>query len=363
MDTRRIIHIDMDAFFASVEQKDNPALRGKAVIVGGDPEKRGVVAACSYEARKYGIHSAMSSRRAVQLCPGAIFIRPRIERYREISIQIRRIFHEFTELVEPVSLDEAYLDVTGCVSATLIAQEIRKKIFRETGLTASAGVSFNKFLAKVASDHKKPDGMTVIRPDQASGFLDRLPTGRFHGIGTVTEKKMAEMGIKNGADLKKISRQDLRDSFGIAGEFFYNIVRGIDKRPVETERLRKSAGREVTLDEDTDDIEIIRDILKGLAPAVYSMLERYGLRARTVTLKLKYSDFTSITRSITLTDPVDDPGVVFMNAAQLLKRTEAGARKVRLVGITVSHLENADTGEENDRQLSLPFDREMGIIC
>lgn len=250
----------MDAFYASVEQRDTPELKGKPVIVGGDPNHRGVVAACSYEARKFGIHSAMASSTAYKLCPDAIFIRPRFDVYKAVSSEIREIFHEYTNLVEPLSLDEAFLDVTEnfkeMVSATLIAKEIKNQIYSRTGrLTASAGVSFNKFLAKVASDINKPDGITVVTPEMAASFIDRLPIRKFFGVGKVTEEKMIGFGIKTGADLKKYKKEKLIQIFGKSGNYFYNIAHGKDDRPVEPNRIRKSIGKETTLPEDIDDTD------------------------------------------------------------------------------------------------------------
>ena len=262
---RKIIHIDMDAFFAAVEQRDNPELRGKPVIVGGDPGGRGVVATCSYEARRFGIHSAMSCARAYRLCPQARFVPPRFEAYRTVSLQIREIFHQYTDLVEPLSLDEAFLDVTdnkpAIQSATWVAQEILQKIKQVTGLTASAGVSYNKFLAKIASDMHKPDGLTVVTPEQAKAFIEVLPVRRFHGVGRVTEKRMQTLGILTGADLKKRPQQELDKNFGKAGQYYYQIARGIDLRPVLPNRVRKSIGKETTLSEDIADRGQIMTIL------------------------------------------------------------------------------------------------------
>lgn len=355
MEVRKIIHIDMDAFFASVEQRNNPKLRGKPVIVGGDPRSRGVVAACSYEARKYGIHSAMASSIARRLCPHALFIRGHFDEYISVSEQINEIFHEYTHLVEPVSLDEAYLDVTenmpGITYATRIAREIRKKILEKTRLTASAGVSYNKFLAKVASDFRKPDGMTIITPEMADDFIDTLPIGKFYGIGKVTERKMLELGIRTGADLKRISRDALAGMFGKVGEYYYEISHGLDDRPVEPDYIRKSIGKEVTLQEDISDRTVMRDVLESLAARVEDTLGEYGAKGRTITLKVKYDDFKSISRSITLPGFVNSADILLENAGALLEKTEAGCRKVRLLGISVSNLDS----EEEDVQLVLPF--------
>ncbi|OHD64179.1 MAG: DNA polymerase IV [Spirochaetes bacterium RBG_13_51_14] len=358
MECRKIIHIDMDAFYASVEQRNNPSLKGKPVIVGGDPHSRGVVAACSYEARKYGIHSAMASSMAYRLCPSAIFISGNFDEYISVSEQIREIFNEYTDLVEPSSLDEAYLDVTenkmGCQSATLIAQEIRKKIYDKIQLTASAGVSYCKFLAKVASDFRKPNGITVITPDDAPDFIGRLPIGKFHGIGKVTEKKMLELGIKTGADLKKVSRDAMTRMFGRAGEYYYDIARGLDDSPVEPDWVRKSLGKEITLDKDIDDVDGMIGVLKSLAGRVTRSLQEDEAKGRTVTLKVKFADFTSITRSITTADHIDSCDIILMHATNLLAKTEAGVKKVRLLGISISNLDT-EAQECGERQLLLPF--------
>jgi DNA polymerase-4 len=307
---RKIIHIDMDAFYASVEQRDRPEIEGKPVIVGGDPNSRGVVAACSYEAREFGIHSAMPSATAYKLCPEAVFIRPRFDAYRAVSSEIREIFYEYTDLVEPLSLDEAFLDVTenfkGMPSATLIAREIRKKIYEKTGkLTASAGVSFNKFLAKVASDINKPDGITVITPEMADEFIDKLPIRNFFGVGKVTEEKMLNLGIKTGADLKKYKKEQLIQIFGKSGGYFYDIAHGMDDRPVEPNRIRKSIGKETTFSEDIDDTDQMIEILDDIAVKLENSLIKREAKGRTITLKVKYFDFQSITRSITIDEPAD----------------------------------------------------------
>jgi DNA polymerase IV len=359
MDTRKIIHVDMDAFYASVEQRNNPELRGKPVIVGGDPNSRGVVAACSYEARKYGIRSAMASSIARRLCPHAIFIHGNFQEYIAVSDQIHEIFHEYTDLVEPLSLDEAYLDVTenmvGITSATKIAMEIRAKILERTGLTASAGVSFNKFLAKVASDYRKPNGMTVITPELADAFIDALPIGKFYGIGKVTEKRMHELGIKNGTDLKRLTREALVGIFGRVGDYYYDIAHGCDDRPVENDYVRKSIGKEITLQEDIDDRGAMHEVLEGLARRVARALESHGSLGRTITLKVKYADFCSISRSVTLRDYTGDAAMLLNNAKSLLEKTEAGCRKVRLLGISVSNLDTVEACEYEDIQLTLPF--------
>lgn len=332
----------MDAFYAAIEQRDRPDLKGKPVIVGGNPDNRGVVAACSYEARKYGIHSAMSSRMAYKLCPRATFLPPRFDTYRSVSAQIMNIFREYSDLVEPLSLDEAFIDVThnkkNIASATLIAQEIRKNIHAKTGLTASAGVSYNKFLAKVASDFDKPDGITVVTPDAAQDFINKLPIRKFFGVGKVTEQKMLSMGIQTGADLKRLARLELEHLFGKSGEYFYEISRGIDSRPVTPYRVRKSIGQEITLDKDIDDVTGMLSILQDIARELEEDMQQKKLSGRTVTLKLKYHDFKSITRSITLEDRTNSAGIIMEHIRKLLEKTDAGAKKVRLLGITLSNL-------------------------
>ena len=349
MRLRKIIHIDMDAFYASVEQRDNPSLRAKAVIVGGAPDSRGVVATASYEARKFGVHSAMPSAQAKRLCPHGIFIKPRFDVYREISHQIREIFFEYTDLVEPLSMDEAYLDVTenhkGNPSATLIAQEIRKRIKEETGLTASAGIAPNKFLAKVASDINKPDGMKVIIPNEAESFIETLPIGKFHGIGKVTERRMQSLGIETGADLKKWSEFDLIEHFGKVGSYYYGIARGIDEREVKANRIRKSIGAENTFSQDHDDTLWMEKQLDEIAFKVAGRLEKSHTKGRTVTLKVRFANFQRITRSLTLIQSVADTGTIASVAKELLTQTEAGQRKIRLLGITVSNLDLLKNGQ------------------
>jgi DNA polymerase-4 len=360
---RKIIHIDMDAFYASVEQRDRPELKGKPVIVGGDPQSRGVVAACSYDARKFGIHSAMASATAYKLCPQAVFIRPRFDAYRAVSSDIRKIFCEYTDLVEPLSLDEAFLDVTenfmGMTSATLIAREIKQKIYNRTGkLTASAGVSFNKFLAKVASDMNKPDGITVVTPEMADEFIVSLPIRKFFGVGKVTEEKMLNLGIKTGADLKKYKKEQLIQLFGKSGSYFFNIAHGTDDRPVEPNRIRKSIGKETTFSEDIDDTERMLEILENIAVRLENSLIKREAKGRTITLKVKYYDFESITRSITIDEPVDNALVIMKYIGPLLSKTEAGEKKVRLLGISVSNFDDQDARSGKVckyRQLLLPF--------
>ena len=337
----------MDAFFASVEIRDNPQLRGKPVIVGGLPGSRGVVCTASYEARKFGVHSAMSANKAYALCPKGIFIQPHMDAYREASETIRRIFSDYTDLVEPLSIDEAYLDVTenrrGIPYATRTAKEIRERIKRETGgLTASAGVSYNKFLAKTASDVKKPYGLTVILPENAQNFLDSLPIGKFYGIGRVTEKIFLRLGVKNGADLRKIERNALISMFGKSGEFYYDIVRGTDTRAVSPVYERKSLGVEDTFTHDIDDLVELYGIIERQASEVAQDLKKQKLAGRTVTLKIKFFDFRTITRSATVEKYLDDPQTITDIARKLLLGTEAGSIPVRLSGVTVSHFPASD---------------------
>ncbi len=357
---RKIIHIDMDAFFASVEQLDNPHLKGKPVIVGGNPQSRGVVAACSYEARAFGIHSAMPCAKAYRLCPSAVFIRPRKKRYKEISRQIMTLFSKYSDLIEPLSVDEAFLDVTtnkqNNPSATLLAEIIRNDIFQHTGLTASAGISYNKFLAKIASDRNKPNGITVITPEKARDFIRSLAIRSFFGVGKVTEKKMRNLGIKTGQDLEHLSVDELCSFFGSKGPFFYDIVRGIDNRQVRTYRKRKSIGRETTMAEDILSLEEVVDLAEKIAAQVEESLQAKHTAGRTLTLKVRYSDFTTITRSCSDATGLYSAADIIAHLPRLLSATEAGLRKIRLLGLTVSNLFSPD--ESNPlriRQLSLPF--------
>lgn len=358
MDCRKIIHIDMDAFYAAIEQRDNPALKGKPVIVGGDPDRRGVVSTCSYEARKFGVRSAMPSRTAMRLCPDAVFLYPRFDAYAKASNQVMSIFAEYTDLIEPLSLDEAFLDVTenkkNIPSATIIAMEIKKKIFETTGLTASAGVSYNKFLAKTASEINKPDGIAVITPPEAEAFLEKLSIGKFFGIGKVSEKRMISLGITNGLELKQTPLDKLVKHFGKNGRFYYDIVRGIDDRPVEPLRERKSYGREITLDEDILDIDQIHSILREIADELEGSLQRKNISGKTITLKIKYHDFRQITRSATIEEFTDSADVIYENIINLIQFTEAGVKKVRLLGISLSHLNTSPEHCDEDVQLKLP---------
>ncbi|KRB79880.1 DNA polymerase IV [Sphingomonas sp. Root710] len=338
---RKIIHIDMDAFYASVEQRDDPALRGKPVAVGGTRE-RGVVAAASYEARKYGVRSAMASAVARRQCPDLIFVRPRFDVYREVSRQIHTIFADYTDLIEPLSLDEAYLDVTenhqGITTATEVARAIRARIREETGLTASAGVSYNKFIAKLASDHNKPDGLCVVRPEQGLAFIERLPVGRFHGIGPVTAKRMEKLGIHSGADLRRCSREFLAQQFGKSGDYFYLAARAIDHRPVRPDRVRKSIGSENTFFQDLFSHDDLAAALADSAETVARHAERTGKAGRTVSIKLRYADFRTLTRARTLPAPIADAARITEVALALLAPLEPVELGVRLLGVTLSGL-------------------------
>lgn len=359
---RKIIHIDMDAFYASVEQRDFPEYRGKPIAVGGQPEARGVIATASYEARPFGVRSAMSSYKAMKLCPDLLILPGRFDAYKQASRQIRAIFAEYTDLIEPLSLDEAYLDVTqnkkGLPSATLIAYEIKHRILMETGLTASAGVSCNKFLAKVASDFNKPNGLCVIPPHQAEAFIEKLPIGRFYGIGKKTEPKLKAMGIHTGADLKALSKEEMARIFGRSAGFYYHLVRGHDDRPVETDWIRKSVGSETTFTEDLSDKTRMLVELRPLAEEVLDWMRRNDSYGRTLTLKVKYADFQQITRSRTEAKPFRDLDFIMRLLSELLDSTEAGPRKVRLLGVSISKLgeeEAPQAGEPDSRQLTLPL--------
>ena len=346
---RKIIHIDMDAFYASIEQRDNIKLRGKPVIVGGSPESRGVVATCSYEARRYGIHSAMPSKVAYKRCPYAIFVSPRFDVYKETSNQIREIFYKYTDLVEPLSWDEAYLDVTQnkhkIEYASKVAIQIKKDILKQTGLTSSAGVSYNKFLAKIASDYQKPNGLTIITPDKTEEILSTLPINKFFGVGKVTENTLRNLGVKNGEDLKKLSLYELEKVFKSRAYTFYQFARGIDEREVEPYRERKSVGSETTLKQNIsidsqEAIEIIDEVCKDVAYRI-SAVEKLG---KTITLKVKYEDFTQITRSLTLEHPINKLEDIVTNTYSLINKVDNKHDKVRLLGVTLSNL--VDKAEE-----------------
>lgn len=359
---RKIIHIDMDAFFASVEQLDNPELRGKPVAVGGS-KQRGVVAAASYEARRYGVRSAMASVTAARKCPNLIFVRPRFERYKEVSVQIRTIFQEYTDLVEPLSLDEAFLDVTEnkkeIVSAMLIAKQIRAKIFETTGLTASAGVSVNKFLAKVASDINKPNGMKTILPDEVLPFLEQLPVKKFFGVGKVTAEKMNRMGIKTGGDLKKLTLVQQVNFFGKQGRFYFNIVRGIDNRPVNPNRIRKSISVENTYNEDLTELASMQQAIKELSKTLEGRIERSGAKGKTLTLKLKNSEFQIMNRSKTVQFIIETKKDINELAVQLLKDNITENMQIRLIGVGIHNLIQPIEDEWMDRQLKIQF---KGVI-
>lgn len=350
---RKIIHIDMDAFYASIEQRDNPDLRGKPIVVGGSPEGRGgVVATASYEARKFGVRSAMPSKRARELCPQAIFVRPRFDVYKEVSRRIREIFHRYTDLIEPLSLDEAYLDVTtdkqNIGSAIEIAKLIKQAIKDELNLTASAGVSINKFVAKIASDMQKPDGLTFIGPSAIESFMEKLAVEKFHGVGKVTADKMKRMGLFTGADLKKLSESDLVQHFGKTGRFYYKIVRGIDDREVEPHRETKSLSAEDTFPYDLTTLTEMNAELDKISLVVHERLKKYGLKGRTITIKVKYSDFRQITRNQSLPQPVNDLETISTIAKQLLAATEPEDKKIRLLGVGLSNFGEIqqDTGKD-----------------
>jgi len=336
---RKIIHIDMDAFFASVEQKDQPELKGKAVAVGGGGD-RGVVAAASYEARKFGVRSAMPSKTALKRCPHLIFVKPRHARYKEISDQIMAIFHEFTDLVEPLSIDEAFLDVShnkkGLPSATAIAQEIKRRVKEETGLTASAGISVNKFLAKIASDYQKPDGLFVIKPKMVEEFIEKLSIEKFYGVGKVTAEKMHQIGIFHGKDLKKRSLPELSRLFGKNGVYYYNIVRGIDNREVNPNRIRKSVSTENTFLEDIRNKEQLNVRLEEAALDLYRRLQRTKFKGRTLSLKIKYSNFEQITRSRTVLHEIAEYKELLELSYVLLEHIDL-KEGVRLLGLGVSN--------------------------
>jgi DNA polymerase IV len=338
---RKIIHVDMDAFYASVEMRDDPSLRDKPVVVGGDPNSRGVVATCNYPARKYGIHSAMASSRAYRLCPQAVFIRPNFEKYREASQKIRAIFHRFTDLVEPLSLDEAYLDVTNNpqgLYAVQIAKQIRAAILDETSLTASAGVAPNKMVAKIASDYRKPNGLTVVLPHQVEGFMANLPLRKISGVGAVTEQHLKDVGLFVCKDVWTMSPRTAEALGDRMSEWLAKRARGIDERPVETEHVRKSVGQEETFASDILDPAVLRSELTVIAAGLAEYLEKKKIRGRTLTLKVKYSNFKQITRSLTLENGINDAESIVQTGNFLLQRTEAGTTPIRLLGLQLSNL-------------------------
>ena len=357
---RKIIHVDMDAFYASVEQMDNPALKGKPLAVGG-AEKRGVVSAASYEARKFGVRSAMSGYLAKRNCPDLIFVPPRFERYKEISLKIRNIFFDYTDLVEPLSLDEAYLDVTtnkkGNPSASLIAEEIRQRIFNEVGLTASAGISINKFLAKVASDYNKPNGQKTVNPEEVISFLEELEIRKFYGVGKVTADKMYHLGIFTGKDLKQKSVEFLREYFGKSGDYYYHVVRGIHNSEVKPNRIPKSVGAERTFDENLSSEIFMLQRLENIATELEKRLKKSKISGKTVTLKIKYSDFTLQTRSKTLPYYIADKSLILETTKELLYQ-EKLENSVRLLGISLSNLntEKNEPLEQKVLTVQLKFD-------
>lgn len=368
---RKIIHVDMDAFYASVEQRDDPSLRGLPVIVGGRPDGRGVVAACSYEARVFGVHSAMPSTEAGRRCPGAVFVKPRFQAYKQASQQIHTVFREFTDLVEPLSLDEAYLDVTSNTlfdgSAYRLAREIKSMILERTGLVASAGVSYNKFLAKIASDYRKPDGLFCILPEQGESFVASLAIGRFHGVGKVTEARMHDLGIYTGADLRQWSKAELAREFGKSSGYFHRVSRGIDHRPVRVSRIRKSIGSERTFADNLHDRSAMLEILDGLCQELHEQMQQHELVSKTVTVKVRFADFSTFTRAHS-----QHPGV--LNAAtssralpflldralslrqhspesSAQQRRGRGSSGIRLLGVSFSGLSPAS--EEQPVQLEM----------
>ncbi|MGX9980895.1 DNA polymerase IV [Methylobacterium fujisawaense] len=354
---RKVIHVDMDAFYASVEQRDNPDLRGRPVAVGGSRE-RGVVAAASYEARRYGVRSAMPSVTAKRQCPDLIFVKPRFDVYREISLQIREIFADYTDLIEPLSLDEAYLDVTnnlkGIEFATLVAKEIRSRVWTETRLTASAGISANKFLSKVASDQNKPNGQFVITPEMAPTFIADLNIAKFHGIGKKTEEKMNLLGITTGRDLRTKSVEFLKEHFGKAGVYYYWISRGIDERPVQPNRIRKSVGAENTFSHDLSDFGELRIALSPIIDKIWIYCERTQIRGRTVTLKIKYKDFQQVTRSRSVQKEIETKALIAHISDDLLTGLFPLRKSIRLLGVTLSGLntEIGNASEADHTQLS-----------
>lgn len=340
---RKIIHVDMDMFYAAVEMRDRPELRGRPLVVGGRPDSRSVVTTANYEARKFGIHSGMSCAQARRLCPPCLFIPPDFKKYYQASEQIHGIFHEFTDLVESVSLDEAYLDVTrnkkNETSATRLATEIKERIFTSTGLTASAGVAANMFVAKIASDARKPDGLCVVRPEQVMAFIRPLPVIKIPGIGRVTDARLQRLGIRTVAELEKKPLEFLEKEFGKFGLYLHDIARGIDERPVTPWRERQSYGAEETFPRDILELEPLLEFLRECAKRVFEELAEEGKRARTVTLKIKYSDFQTVTRRRTFDHFLTSAGEIFMAANDLLERTEAGRRPVRLAGISLANFE------------------------
>ena len=362
---RRILHLDMDAFYASVEQRDKPDLRGRPVAVGGDPDKRGVVAAASYEARAFGVRSAIPMSRAVRLCPDLVIVHPDFTRYRTVSKQVFDIFRSVTPLVEPLSLDEAYLDVTenawGELLATNVARRLKAEIRAATGLTASAGVAPNKFLAKIASGWKKPDGLTVIPPERMETFLQGLPVDALWGVGPVTARKLRSRGIEKLVDVRAADLEMLRDTVGSLADWLQQLANGIDERPVEPHQEPKSSGSENTFARDLVDLAEIRTEIDGMARDAAIWLTRRALFARTVTIKVRYHDFTTITRSHSA-PPTRDEDDIAARAVALIEKTEAGRRPVRLLGVSVHNLCESDAPEQHDREPRLPFEEPVSAI-
>jgi DNA polymerase IV len=348
---KKIIHVDMDAFYASVEQRDDPELRGKPVVVGGSPQSRGVASTCSYEARKYGIRSAMPLAEAYRRCPQAIFVPVNGRKYREVSLQINKIFHDYTPIVEPLSLDEAFLDVTGSTrlfgSAENIAKEIKARIQKELELTASVGLACNKFLAKIASDLKKPNGLVVVAPDKIQQFLDPLPVERIWGVGVKTAERLHGLNIRCVRELRQLEVEYLERLFGIGGNQLYHLARGIDERPVEIERGVKSIGREITFSEDIRDREALATFLLELTVDVGRKLRKEALKAKTINLKLRFKDFSTITRARTLDSLTNLDEDIFASSSELLQEVVL-KDSVRLIGVSVSNL-----SDQEDSQLSL----------
>ncbi len=360
----------MDAFYASVEQRDTDSLKGKPVVVGGQPDSRGVVAACSYEARKFGVKSAMPCSQAYRLCPDAVFVSPRFDVYRTVSQQVRAIFERFSSVIEPLSLDEAYIDVSDVTyadgSATAIAQAIRQMIYSELGLTASAGVSYNKFLAKIASDENKPNGIFVVPPDDALAFIDKLAIKKFHGVGKVTEEKMLNMGIRVGKDLRRYSLLELQKQFGKQGQYFFNIARGIDNRSVKSQRERKSLGCERTYAEDLHTLDQVNQKLEVLVEKLSGMLIKHQLKAKSVTLKVKFADFSQITRTISRPRAIQKNEELALVASELLEKLQdTSLAPVRLLGLSASRFESiavlSDTREIKPAEESVSGDRQLSI--
>jgi DNA polymerase-4 len=356
-ETRKIIHLDMDAFYASVEQRDNPELRGRPVAVGGS-SARGVVAAASYEARRFGVRSAMPSVTAQRKCPDLVFVKPRFAVYKEVSRQIRDIFAEYTPLIEPLSLDEAYLDVTtnlkNVASANQIAKDIRARILAETGLTASAGVSYNKFLAKLASDYRKPNGQYVITPEMGADFVAALDIAKFHGVGPATAAKMNRLGIRTGADLRAQSLEFLQQNFGKAGAWYHAIARGVDERPVRPDRVRKSVGSETTYFEDLTKLADAEAGVSAQFDEVWTYCAKAGIASRTVTVKVKFSDFQIVTRSRTSPLPYTDRAEVEKICHELVASVFPFRKSIRLLGVTMSGFDATQKIEPRQMTLALP---------